>query len=120
MFKSCVSKIWPKSRELEDMQELARRTLEAADLPLERVGRVCGVGGTARAVLKIANAWLEKPAGNRVLTPAEVRQLTALLLERDHRARKLILRHCPDRVHTILPGLMLMDTLTDKLCRKKM
>ena len=69
-----------------------------------------------KKVLKIANAWYEKPAGNRSLTPAEVRRLTRLLLERDHQARKLILRSCPDRVHTILPGMMLMNTLTEKLC----
>ena len=31
-------------------------------------------------------------------------------------ARKLILRHCPDRVHTILPGIVLMDALTEALC----
>ena len=49
-----------------------------------------------------------------------VHGLTELLLKRDHRARKLILRNCPDRVHTILPGLMLMHTLTDKLCRKEL
>ena len=86
------------------------------NLPEQKAARVCGVGGTARAVLKIANAWYEKPAGNRSLTPAEVRRLTRLLLERDHQARKLILRSCPDRVHTILPGMMLMNTLTEKLC----
>ena len=74
------------------------------------------MGGTARAALKIANDWYEKPAGNRILTPAEVRRLTKLLLKRDHQARKLILRHCPDRVHTILPGIVLMDALTEALC----
>ena len=26
------------------------------------------------------------------------------------------LRHCPDRVHTILPGIVLMDALTEALC----
>ena len=70
----------------------------------------------AGEALKIANDWYEKPAGNRILTPAEVRRLTKLLLKRDHQARKLILRHCPDRVHTILPGIVLMDALTEALC----
>ena len=120
LFNLCVDGLWPKKKELEKIRETVTAALKRARLPEHRAEKVCGVGGTARAVLKIANAWLEKPAGNRVLTPAEVRQLTALLLERDHRARKLILRHCPDRVHTILPGLMLMDTLTDKLCRKEL
>ena len=34
-----------------------------------------------------------------------------LLLERDHQARKLILRSCPDRVHTILPGLVILNAV---------
>lgn len=89
---------------------------EGGRLPAHRAERVCGVGGTARAALKIANDWYEKPAGNRILTPAEVRRLTKLLLKRDHQARKQILRHCPDRVHTILPGIVLMDALTEALC----
>ena len=103
-------------KELKKIRTAVASALKEAWLPEQRVEKVCGVGGTARAVLKIANAWYEKPAGNRSLTPAEVRRLTRLLLERDHQARKLILRSCPDRVHTILPGMMLMNTLTEKLC----
>ena len=112
----CVDGLWPKKKELKKIRTAVASALKEAWLPEQRVEKVCGVGGTARAVLKIANAWYEKPAGNRSLTPAEVRRLTRLLLERDHQARKLILRSCPDRVHTILPGMMLMNTLTEKLC----
>ena len=96
------------------------RGFVGCDADLQELARLlktrCGVGGTARAALKIANDWYEKPAGNRILTPAEVRRLTKLLLKRDHQTRKLILRHCPDRVHTILPGIVLMDALTEALC----
>ena len=96
------------------------RGFVGCDADLQELARLlktrCGVGGTARAALKIANDWYEKPAGNRILTPAEVRRLTKLLLKRDHQARKQILRHCPDRVHTILPGIVLMDALTEALC----
>ena len=120
LFNTCVDGLWPKKKELKKIRTAVASALKEAWLPEQRVEKVCGVGGTARAVLKIANAWYEKPAGNRSLTPAEVRRLTRLLLERDHQARKLILRSCPDRVHTILPGLMLMNTLTDKLCRKEL
>lgn len=116
LFNTCVDGLWPKKKELKKIRTAVASALKEAWLPEQRVEKVCGVGGTARAVLKIANAWYEKPAGNRSLTPAEVRRLTRLLLERDHQARKLILRSCPDRVHTILPGMMLMNTLTEKLC----
>ena len=111
-----VDGLWPKKKELERIRSTVAAALKEARLPAHRAERVCGVGGTARAALKIANDWYEKPAGNRILTPAEVRRLTKLLLKRDHQARKQILRHCPDRVHTILPGIVLMDALTEALC----
>ena len=116
LFNRCVDGLWPKKKELERIRSTVAAALKEARLPAHRAERVCGVGGTARAALKIANDWYEKPAGNRILTPAEVRRLTKLLLKRDHQARKLILRHCPDRVHTILPGIVLMDALTEALC----
>ena len=116
LFNRCVDGLWPKKKELERIRGTVATALKEARLPAHRAERVCGVGGTARAALKIANDWYEKPAGNRILTPAEVRRLTKLLLKRDHQARKLILRHCPDRVHTILPGIVLMDALTEALC----
>ena len=116
LFNRCVDGLWPKKKELERIRSAVAAALKEARLPAHRAERVCGVGGTARAALKIANDWYEKPAGNRILTPAEVRRLTKLLLKRDHQARKLILRHCPDRVHTILPGIVLMDALTEALC----
>lgn len=117
LFNQCVDGLWPKKKELEKIRKTAAAALKEACLPKHGAEKVCGVGGTARSVLKIANAWYEKPAGNRSLTPAELHQVAKLLLKRDHQARKLILRHCPDRVHTILPGIVLMEMLTSALCR---
>ena len=112
--------LWPRDKELKKIREDVAAALHQARLPEEPVGKVCGVGGTARAALKIANAWYDKPAGNRRLTPAELRRLRKMLCKRDHQARRLILRHCPDRVHTILPGLVLMETLVSALCEEEL
>ena len=120
LFKSCVSKIWPKKRELEAMEELARRTLSAADLPGEKAARVCGVGGTARAVLKIANAWYGRPELERRMSPKELHRLVKELEKQDGTVRQLILNHCPDRIHTILPGALLMDLVTGALCGREL
>ena len=81
---------------------------------------MCGVGGTARAVLKIANTYFDKPEGNRFLTAAELQEITDVLTARKHAARKLILNSCPDRVHTILPGTLVMNTIVSTLCRDKL
>lgn len=116
LFNRHVSKIWPKRRELEAIRGTVREALALADLPREKAAQVCGVGGTARAVLKIAQAWYGRPELDRCLTLGEVEELTELLLRRDETARTLILHACPDRVHTILPGILLLDQVTRALC----
>lgn len=117
LFNRHVSKIWPKRRELEAIADTIQEALALANLPKEKAARVCGVGGTARAVLKIANAWYGRPPQDRCLTPGELGELTGLLLQRDKQARKQILNACPDRVHTILPGIALMNAVCGALCQ---
>lgn len=120
LFSRCVSKIWPKREELNAMKKLITETLTDADLPAAKADCVCAVGGTARAVLKIANAWYERSGSERRLTPKELHQVTKMLQKQDARARQLVLNACPDRVHTILPGALLMDTVCGALCKKEL
>ena len=63
LFNLCVDGLWPKKKELEKIRETVADALKQARLPEHRADKVCGVGGTARAVLKIANAWLESRRG---------------------------------------------------------
>ena len=55
-------------------------------------------------------------AANRVIPAEELRGLYKELKKGDQGTLRQILRTAPDRVHTILPGMMLMNTLTEKLC----
>ncbi len=117
LFKDYVSKIWPKKREIAAIQAAIDDTLQRAGIGGLRVGRVCGIGGTARAVLKIGNNYFQKPYGNRALSVAELHAITEMLTQRDLTARQLILKKCPDRIHTILPGCLLMDAISSSICR---
>ena len=90
LFNECVSKIWPKKEELKAIIRRVEEALESADLPEERAERACGIGGTARAVLKISNAYFGKDAENRVILPEEMQEITELLCKRNDQARKLI------------------------------
>ena len=119
LFNTCVDGLWPKKKELKKIRTAVASALKEAWLPEQRVEKVCGVGGTARAVLKIANAYYDRPVVERRLTPRQLQELTEVLCRRDADARKLILRSCPDRIHTILPGLLLMDAVCAALCEKE-
>ena len=120
LYNRYVSELWPSRPEIDELTSAVRKKLRKADLPKKPSPFICGIGGTARAVLKIANQYLEKPESNRLLTVAELDRTAAMLLDRKNTARKLILKNCPDRVHTILPGVIVMTTVTHKLCKEQL
>ena len=119
LYTRYVSKFWPDKEELKELRQGARQALEASGLPFRREACVCGVGGTARAMLKLANFHFQLPEDNRILTLGQLEELTDTLCQRKKNARKMVLRLCPDRVHTILPGAVLMSELARLVCLRE-
>ncbi len=118
LFNQFVTKIWPKQSEIINIQTKIMRVFEKVPFQEKRYKNVCGVGGTARAVMKIANRYFEKPTGNKLITKKELEEISTVLLARDRTARDLILKACPDRIHTILPGILLMGMVCQFLDSK--
>lgn len=118
LFNQYVTKIWPKQSEIINIQTKIMRVFEKVPFQDKRFKNVCGVGGTARAVMKIANRYFEKPSGNKLITTKELEAISSVLLARERTARDLILKACPDRIHTILPGILLMGMVCQFLGSK--
>lgn len=116
LYNQNVEKFWPKKKECKAIRDKITETFSEITLPERKKRMVCGVGGTARAVLKIANVLLERPDDTRTLTAKELSYVCQTLLKRDETASSLVLRVCPDRIHTILPGLLLMSMVCRSLC----
>ena len=110
LFRRNVEKIWPKKAEIQGILAQIQKSLDQVPL---RAETVCGVGGTARAMLKLRNARFRTEG--RTISIEELEAVTALLRDRSREARDLILEVCPDRLHTIIPGALLMTTLAEKL-----
>lgn len=114
LFHRYVSKIWPNKTEMGAMKVEIGEKLSQLTVT-DRMEQVCCIGGTARAVLSMANLHFDKAAENCTLTAKELEKLTKFLTARSKGARKLILRTCPDRLHTILPGALLLRQTVDWL-----
>ncbi len=71
-------------------------------------------------MLSLANAYFKKPHGNKEITSAEFKKLKKVVLKRDDTAKKLILKNCPDRIHTIIPGMLITDEIIKKFDSSKM
>lgn len=119
IFNRFVSDILPSQSEIKKIREYADERFRECDFSSVKDRTVCGVGGTARAVLKLCNKYFKKDDDNRIITIDEFKELSELLLCCKKEGKKLILKTCPDRTHTILPGIVIMSSLTDKICKDK-
>lgn len=75
-------------------------------------GAICrdllGVGGTIRAVVGLCNAISGENPDNCAVSTCQVESLYTALAAGDKAALRLILKVAPDRVHTVLPGLVIL------------
>ena len=115
LFRQNVSGIFPKKSEQEQIQSEIQKKLEEVNLSGAPFPQLCGIGGTARAALKLGRLRYGLDADQRSLSMEQLQELTELVQGRGRRARDMILRACPDRIHTIIPGMLLMETLCSSL-----
>ena len=109
LYQSCVKKILPGEGSIKRMNETIKKELKGSSKPEhEKSSPMDCVGGTARTVLKIAKKLYKLPATCQTLTAEQVNHLYEILSCRDRTASNLILRQAPDRIHTIVPGLLIL------------
>lgn len=110
LFNGYVKGIWPKTEEEKMLKTRTKEVLSPAN-PNGPSDTICGIGGTNRALLSIANAYFKKPYGNNKITAEELKKLKKVILKKDDTAKKLILKNCPDRIHTIIPGMFITSEI---------
>ena len=111
LFEMEVPEIYDGTVEIKSVaREAGSRTKLAvwsAD-PKEKRSPLVGVGGTARAVLKLARQRFDLDGDCRTVTRAQLEELANLLTQGEREAAGLILKTAPDRIHTLVPGLMVL------------
>lgn len=111
MYKKNVSKILPSEKEKQMIKAQVKEALGNNVLKkIRNCGSIIAMGGSARAILKLANSEFDLPADNLHLELSQLEQLK-LLLKKESKMTKLILQTCPDRIHTLIPGLIILEAL---------
>lgn len=89
---------------------------------LEKVGagdicrkHLCGVGGTVRALAKLCNDVYHRDPELRTMSAQELKDLYKMLKKGGKDTLRQVLRSAPDRVHTLLPGLIILNSIV-KTC----
>ena len=109
LYRDCVKKLLPSKGAVERIENLLRQEIPEDALQLEnKPSAIACVGGSARAVLKLARRQFDLPAESRSVSVEQMEELFELLSKNDRNAIDLILKTDPERVHTLIPGLMLL------------
>ncbi|MCD8036554.1 MAG: phosphatase [Clostridiales bacterium] len=118
-FNTYVSEIWPNKAEIKNIKLNVKAIISSYEND-STFDTICGIGGTNRALISLANAYFKKPLDNDEITSEEFKALQKIILKRDDTAKKLILKNCPNRIHTIIPGMLITDEIMKNFDYKRL
>lgn len=116
-FYRYVEEIFPNEKEEKEIRKAVRAELDKLDI--KKQSMIVGVGGTNRACLKLYNDFYEMESGNQNMDSDRISYMLEQLNNGKKTKKNRILRIVPDRIHTILPGIILMDEINTMYRSKK-
>ncbi len=116
LYRECVKNILPGKGSFTRLQNKIEERLNKNTLTDfgNELTLLC-VGGTARAVMAIARKIYSLPDDCNEITGHQFKKICSLLFKADRNAANIILKTEPDRIHTLIPGLMILCRIFDIL-----
>lgn len=110
LYKDCVKMILPGNGSRKRIDRAIERSLSNTIEPASYPRMVC-TGGTCRAILRM----IEKLYGahNRTFTKDALDELYEKLCHNDKETADFILSHEPERINSLIPGLMILHALCE-------
>ena len=109
LYRDCVKKILPGKSSCRRLAETIETAFDRPSLQTipKRPHMVC-VGGTARAALKLAKRVCRLPETSNSITIGQLDRVCQELCASQKQAADLILKIEPERIHTMIPGMLIL------------
>ena len=118
LYKKFVHDFLPAKEEIEIITKNISKEINDTDSfsfdKYKNIKSICIIGGTAYSLLKLINNHFALYKDNKVIELNKFKELKNVLLNDYSKAKELIIKSCPDRVHTIIPGVLILDSIIDK------
>ena len=108
LYRDCVKRILPGNGSYARMEKALKRELGHLPTPALPYTQIAAVGGSARAALKLTRTVFQLPQTCRTITDDQLNEVFSLLRSDQRTATDLILKSAPERLHTLIPGLMIL------------
>lgn len=113
MYIKHVNKIIPKEKERIAIKEDVLENLKMLGIKAETIRTICGVGGTIRAACKLSNDMFNHPQNNLIVNVKHLDKVVDSIKDSKKLTLKSLLKNVPDRIHTIIPGLIVLETIAN-------
>ncbi|MFV0342455.1 MAG: hypothetical protein ACK5JH_06110 [Anaerocolumna sp.] len=117
MYVKFVKKIIPKEHEREEIVAYTKEQLKLQNISKDTYKNICGVGGTIRATGKLSYHMFKEGKVHIVdkkrFKISEARQILKEINNSHKKTLKPIFQTVPDRIHTIIPGILILQTIAD-------
>lgn len=115
LYSQYSSDLFPSQDDRKAMKARVKQELEALDWLLpDGPLTLCGIGGTARGFFKICRELYNVPKCQTEVDAGYIAQVNKKLKGQDFRVLQNIYRVVPDRVFTIMPGMMILGQAAKK------
>lgn len=111
MYTRYVQDVVPTAKELKRIARHADDLLQDARFPRESCAFLYGVGGTCRASCGLSDELYDEQAGYAGYPCKRLKGMRKLLGEDRKRLISAIIKTAPDRLHTLLPGLAILEAV---------
>ncbi|NMW84367.1 phosphatase [Peptoniphilus sp. AGMB00490] len=112
LFRENVSRVLPKKSEIRAIEKSVIREINSSHFSTKAV-RLIGIGGTIRTAGKvIADLWSKDEDH---FTIKDIYKLVDLIKDGETDTIRSIIRINPARIHTLIPGIIILKTVMEKL-----
>ena len=109
LYRRCVKRILPGQGSLKRLQQEIDKTIQPGHAALAERPLLVGVGGTARAAFKLAQHYYKISSDCHTITAGQLNGLCRFLCSGKKEASDLILRLEAERIHTLVPGVLILQ-----------
>lgn len=120
LYKDCVKKILPGDGSLRRIKETISNVFPGRIFKeYARQEQLVCTGGTARSILKFAKYLNLVPDDANTMYIEDIKKIGSLLMGDEKYAADAILKVDPERIHTIIPGYLILRYVAEKFESKK-
>ncbi|MDD4843262.1 MAG: phosphatase [Anaerotignum sp.] len=113
LYKKFVKEIFPSQTEIKGMIKHIMKELDTVEIT-QGYPLICGVGGTVRAAWQLNSQMFDLlPDCNKIYFK-ELNKIISLFFNDTKTMSKKMLKIAPERIHTILPGMLILNEVGKK------